>query len=175
MSTRFPGTPPTSKIDRDPGTPTASKIDRTPASTPGVPNTREEKIVVIVRLRLPLSKRERGHKDQVAWECVDDQTIIYKPPSQDCSIVSTSYTFDITLTALVVGVTTAVGREVFKGFKDLYFTNEALKKCKSAIEEIRKDPNVTAASVTFNESKQTVSINQTYKPSNDEDIKLLKK
>ncbi|PIA33395.1 hypothetical protein AQUCO_04100077v1 [Aquilegia coerulea] len=91
MSTRFPGTP-TSKIDRAPGTP-VSKIDRTPASTPGGQKTREEKIVVTVRLR-PLSKREQGHKDQVAWECVDEQTIIYKPPSQDRSIASTSYTFD---------------------------------------------------------------------------------
>ncbi|KAF9593644.1 hypothetical protein IFM89_024461 [Coptis chinensis] len=75
-----------------PGTP-ASKMDRTPASTPGGPKAREEKIVVTVRLR-PLSKRELNLKDQVAWECVDDQTIIYKPPSQERSIASASYTFD---------------------------------------------------------------------------------
>ncbi|KAL5726532.1 Kinesin-like protein nack1 [Ranunculus cassubicifolius] len=80
-------------MSRTPGTP-ASKIDRTPVTTPGGgPRTREEKIVVTVRLR-PLSKREQGHKDQVAWECVDDQTILYKPPSQDRSSGPTSYTFD---------------------------------------------------------------------------------
>lgn len=79
---RTPGTP---------GTP-ASKIDRTPASTPGGPRSREEKIVVTVRLR-PLSKREQLAKDQVAWECIDDHTIVYKPPPQDRSAQSASFTF----------------------------------------------------------------------------------
>ncbi|XP_040999371.1 kinesin-like protein NACK1 [Juglans microcarpa x Juglans regia] len=77
---------------RTPGTPT-SKIDRTPASTPGGPRAREEKIVVTVRLR-PLSKREQLAKDQVAWECIDDHTIVYKPPPQDRSAQSASFTFD---------------------------------------------------------------------------------
>lgn len=76
---------------RTPGTP-SSKIDRTPVSTPG-PRAREEKIVVTVRLR-PLSKREQLAKDQVAWECIDDNTIIYKPPSQDRSTTqASSFTF----------------------------------------------------------------------------------
>ncbi|KAG6625335.1 kinesin-like protein NACK1 [Carya illinoinensis] len=77
---------------RTPGTP-ASKIDRTPASTPGGSRAREEKIVVTVRLR-PLSKREQLAKDQVAWECIDDHTIVYKPPPQDRSAQSASFTFD---------------------------------------------------------------------------------
>ncbi|XP_010279346.1 PREDICTED: kinesin-like protein NACK1 [Nelumbo nucifera] len=77
---------------KSPATP-ASKIDRTPVSTPGGPKVKEEKIVVTVRLR-PLSKREQSLKDQVAWECIDDHTIVYKPPSQERSITSASYTFD---------------------------------------------------------------------------------
>ncbi|XP_015882787.2 kinesin-like protein NACK1 [Ziziphus jujuba] len=78
---------------RTPGTP-SSKIDRTPVSTPG-PRAREEKIVVTVRLR-PLSKREQLAKDQVAWECIDDNTIVYKPPSQDrlTTTQASSFTFD---------------------------------------------------------------------------------
>ncbi|OVA13840.1 Kinesin [Macleaya cordata] len=75
-----------------PSTP-ASKIERTLASTPGGSKVKEEKIVVTVRLR-PLNKREQSLKDQVAWECIDDQTIIYKPPPQERSVVPTSYTFD---------------------------------------------------------------------------------
>ncbi|GAV78374.1 Kinesin domain-containing protein/DUF3490 domain-containing protein [Cephalotus follicularis] len=77
---------------RTPGTP-ASKIERTPVSTPGGPRSREEKIVVTVRLR-PLSKREQLAKDQVAWECVDDHTIVYKPPPQECAAQSAPFTFD---------------------------------------------------------------------------------
>ena len=80
---------------RTPGTP-SSKIDRTPVSTPGGPRggggAKEEKIVVTVRLR-PLSKREQLAKDQVAWDCVDDNTIVYKPTPQDRSAQPASFTF----------------------------------------------------------------------------------
>lgn len=62
---------------RTPGTP-VSKIDRTPVSTPGGTKSREEKIVVTVRLR-PLNKREQLAKDHEAWECIEDHTIVYKP------------------------------------------------------------------------------------------------
>ncbi|KAM6569216.1 hypothetical protein CsatB_017201 [Cannabis sativa] len=91
MTVRTPGTP-SSKIDRAPGTP-SSKIDRTPVSTPGGPRAKEEKIVVTVRLR-PLSKREQLAKDQVAWECIDDNTIVYKPTFQDRSAQPATFTFD---------------------------------------------------------------------------------
>ncbi|OMO86964.1 hypothetical protein COLO4_20836 [Corchorus olitorius] len=77
---------------RTPGTP-ASKIDRTPATTPGGPKSKEEKIVVTVRLR-PLSKREQLAKDQVAWDCVDDHTIVSKHPSQERTAQPSSFTFD---------------------------------------------------------------------------------
>ncbi|KAL0442040.1 UNVERIFIED_CONTAM: Kinesin-like protein NACK1 [Sesamum radiatum] len=53
-------------------------MDRTPVATPGGHRAKEEKIVVTVRLR-PLNKREQLSKDQMAWECTDDNTIIYKP------------------------------------------------------------------------------------------------
>lgn len=82
---------------RTPGTP-ASKSERTtpiptPASTPGGPKPREEKIVVTVRLR-PLNKREQLAKDQVAWDCVDDHTIVYKPQPHERVAQPSSFTFD---------------------------------------------------------------------------------
>lgn len=77
---------------RTPGTP-SSKIDRTPATTPGGgPKSKEEKIVVTVRLR-PLSKREQLAKDQVSWDCVDDHTIVPKHPSQERTAQPSSFTF----------------------------------------------------------------------------------
>ncbi|EOY21099.1 ATP binding microtubule motor family protein isoform 2 [Theobroma cacao] len=77
---------------RTPGTP-ASKTDRTPVTTPGGPKSKEEKIVVTVRLR-PLSKREQLAKDQVAWDCVDEHTIVSKHPAQERTAQPTSFTFD---------------------------------------------------------------------------------
>ncbi|XP_057951798.1 kinesin-like protein NACK1 [Malania oleifera] len=75
-----------------PSTP-ASKSEKTPVSTPGGPKVREEKIVVTVRLR-PLNKREQSARDQVAWECIDDHTIVFKPPLQERSFQPASFTFD---------------------------------------------------------------------------------
>lgn len=79
---------------RTPGTP-ASKIERTqlPTLTPGGSSrSKEEKIFVTVRVR-PLSKKELAVKDQVAWDCADSHTILYKAPPQDRA-APTSYTFD---------------------------------------------------------------------------------
>ena len=73
---------------RTPGTP-LSKTDRTPG---GSSRSREEKIVVTVRLR-PLNKKEQLAKDQVAWECVDDHTIVSKPQAQERSHHQSSFTF----------------------------------------------------------------------------------
>lgn len=83
---------------RTPSTP-ASKTDRTPVSTPGGSRVKEEKIVVTVRLR-PLSKKEQSAKDQVAWDCIDDHTIVFKPPPQERSPQLASFTFGILLTFL---------------------------------------------------------------------------
>ncbi|KAK4436923.1 Kinesin-like protein NACK1 [Sesamum alatum] len=77
---------------RTPSTP-ASKMDRTPAATPGGQRAKEEKIVVTVRLR-PLNKREQLSKDQIAWECTDDNTIIYKPNPHERAALPASFTFD---------------------------------------------------------------------------------
>ncbi|EFH69259.1 hypothetical protein ARALYDRAFT_472057 [Arabidopsis lyrata subsp. lyrata] len=78
---------------KTPGTP-VSKMDRTPAVTPGGSSrSREEKIVVTVRLR-PLNKKELLAKDQVAWECVDDHTIVSKPQVQERLHHQSSFTFD---------------------------------------------------------------------------------
>ncbi|KAF8114310.1 hypothetical protein N665_0039s0074 [Sinapis alba] len=69
-----------------------SKTDRTQAVTPGGSSrSREEKIVVTVRLR-PLNKKELLAKDQVAWQCVDSHTIVSKP--QERSHHQSSFTFD---------------------------------------------------------------------------------
>ncbi|KAJ1283657.1 hypothetical protein BS78_03G145200 [Paspalum vaginatum] len=77
---------------RPPSTP-ASKGERTPMLTPGGSSrAKEEKIFVTVRVR-PLSKKELALKDEVAWECADSKTILYKAPSQDRA-APTSYTFD---------------------------------------------------------------------------------
>ncbi|KAL3716282.1 hypothetical protein ACJRO7_007962 [Eucalyptus globulus] len=94
MTVRAPGTPARAPGTpaRAPGTP-ASKVEKTPMSTPGGPRSREEKIVVTVRLR-PLSKREQLVKDQVAWECADDHTIVYKLQPQERVAQPASFTFD---------------------------------------------------------------------------------
>ncbi|KAL8492466.1 hypothetical protein ACS0TY_023878 [Phlomoides rotata] len=67
---------------RTPSTP-ASKMDR----------TREEKIVVTVRLR-PLNRREQVTKDQMAWECTDNHTITFKPSTHERVPLPPSFTFD---------------------------------------------------------------------------------
>ncbi|KAJ8753665.1 hypothetical protein K2173_026341 [Erythroxylum novogranatense] len=80
-------------MTRTPGTP-ASRIDKTPVSTPGGPKSKEEKIVVTVRLR-PLNKKEQLAKDLVAWECVDDNNIVFRPPPpHDRTAQPASFTFD---------------------------------------------------------------------------------
>lgn len=76
---------------KTPGTP-VSKIVRTPVSTPGGSRAKEEKIVVTVRLR-PLNKREQLAKDQVAWDCINDYTVVYKPPAQERAAQPMSFTF----------------------------------------------------------------------------------
>lgn len=78
------------------GTPAAvatplSKIQRNPASTPGGPKVQEEKIRVTVRMR-PLNRKEQAMYDLIAWDCVDEQTIVFKNPNQERP--AAPYTFD---------------------------------------------------------------------------------
>ncbi|WCJ35147.1 Kinesin-like protein KIN-7F [Euphorbia peplus] len=53
----------------------------------------EEKIFVSVRMR-PLNNREIARSDQCDWECVGDNTIIFKGNMPDRSMVPTPHTFD---------------------------------------------------------------------------------
>ncbi|KAK9021931.1 hypothetical protein V6N11_011893 [Hibiscus sabdariffa] len=89
-----------------------NKIDKITVTTPGGSNPKEEKIVVTVRLR-PLSKREQLAKDQVAWECVDDHTIVSKHPSQERTAQPSSFTFD-----KVFGPT-CINETVYEGVKNV--------------------------------------------------------
>lgn len=75
------------------GTPATplSKIRRTLSYTPGGPKVREEKILVTVRIR-PLSRREQAMYDLIAWDWMDDHTIIYKNPNHERA--ATTFTFD---------------------------------------------------------------------------------
>ncbi|CAN8268180.1 unnamed protein product [Cochlearia groenlandica] len=56
---------------------------------------KQDKIVVCVRLR-PLNAKEKARKDMVYWNCINDETIIYKNHLivSDRSMNPTSYTFD---------------------------------------------------------------------------------
>ncbi|CAN1159363.1 Kinesin-like protein NACK2 [Linum perenne] len=56
-----------------------------------VSTTREEKILVTVRVR-PLSRREQSMYDLIAWDCPDQQTIILRNPNTERP--SAPYTFD---------------------------------------------------------------------------------
>ncbi|GMI84335.1 ARABIDOPSIS NPK1-ACTIVATING KINESIN 2, NPK1-ACTIVATING KINESIN 2, TETRASPORE [Hibiscus trionum] len=68
------------------------KMQRTPATTPGGgAKVREEKILVTVRMR-PLNQREQAMYDLIAWDCVDDHTIVFKNPSHERP--ANQYSFD---------------------------------------------------------------------------------
>ncbi|XP_050388060.1 kinesin-like protein KIN-7B isoform X2 [Argentina anserina] len=73
-----------------PATPN-SKIRRTTCSTPGGSRVREEKILVTVRLR-PLNRREQAMYDLIAWDCLDENTIVFKNPNHERP--ANPYTFD---------------------------------------------------------------------------------
>ncbi|KAL8168025.1 hypothetical protein V2J09_009524 [Rumex salicifolius] len=57
-------------------------------------NGSEEKIVVSVRVR-PLNEKEVTRNDVIDWECINDNTVLYKNSfGPDRSLYPTSYTFD---------------------------------------------------------------------------------
>ncbi|KNA09859.1 hypothetical protein SOVF_149650 [Spinacia oleracea] len=74
----------------EPKTP-LSKILTAPSCTPGGTKVREEKIMVMVRVR-PLSSREQAMYDLIALECPNEETVVFKNPNDErpCS----SFTFD---------------------------------------------------------------------------------
>ncbi|KAI4344655.1 hypothetical protein L6164_011854 [Bauhinia variegata] len=73
-----------------PATP-LSKIQRNQSSTPGRAKVREDKILVTVRMR-PLNRKEQAMYDLIAWDCLDDHTIVFKNPNQERPTVP--YAFD---------------------------------------------------------------------------------
>ncbi|XP_027368734.1 kinesin-like protein KIN-7B [Abrus precatorius] len=68
-----------------------SKMQRNPSGTPDGPKIREEKIRVTVRMR-PLNGKEQAMYDLIAWDCLDEHTIVFKNPNQERS--ANQYTFD---------------------------------------------------------------------------------
>ncbi|CAH2065436.1 unnamed protein product [Thlaspi arvense] len=83
-----------------------SKIDRANPSTPGGSRVTEEKILVTVRMR-PLNWREHAKYDLIAWDCPDDQTIVFKNPNPERA--AAKYSFD------KVFETTCATQEVYEG------------------------------------------------------------
>ncbi|XP_059432302.1 kinesin-like protein KIN-7B [Corylus avellana] len=75
------------------GTPATplSKVHRTLSFTPGGPKIHEEKILVTVRMR-PLSRKEQAMYDLIAWDCIDEHTIVFKNPNHERT--ATTYAFD---------------------------------------------------------------------------------
>ncbi|KAL1199729.1 Kinesin-like protein KIN-7G [Cardamine amara subsp. amara] len=59
------------------------------------PSGREEKIFVSVRLR-PLNVKERARNDVADWECINDETVLYRShlSISERSMYPTAYTFD---------------------------------------------------------------------------------
>ncbi|GJV15724.1 kinesin-like protein KIN-7E [Tanacetum coccineum] len=56
-------------------------------------NGREEKILVLVRLR-PLNDKEISRNDVSDWECINDTTILFRNSLQERSMFPTAYSFD---------------------------------------------------------------------------------
>ncbi|PKI37210.1 hypothetical protein CRG98_042401 [Punica granatum] len=58
-----------------------------------VMGAREEKILVLVRLR-PLSEKEVVANEVADWECINDTTILYRNSLREGSLFPSAYTFD---------------------------------------------------------------------------------
>lgn len=56
------------------------------------PSAREEKILVLVRLR-PLSEKEITADEATDWECINDTTILYRNTLREGSTFPSAYTF----------------------------------------------------------------------------------
>lgn len=56
------------------------------------PSGREEKILVLVRLR-PLNEKELALNEVADWECINDTTILYRNTLREGSTFPNAYTF----------------------------------------------------------------------------------
>lgn len=63
------------------------KMEKIQAPTP-----REEKILVLVRLR-PLNEKEISGNEVADWECINDTTILYRNTLREGSTFPSAYTF----------------------------------------------------------------------------------
>lgn len=63
------------------------KMDKTQ-----VPVAREEKIMVLVRLR-PLNEKEILANEAADWECINDTTVLYRNTLREGSTFPSAYTF----------------------------------------------------------------------------------
>ncbi|ESQ53139.1 hypothetical protein EUTSA_v10024409mg [Eutrema salsugineum] len=61
--------------------------------TQQVPLAREEKILVLVRLR-PLNEKEIAANETADWECINDTTILYRNTLREGSNFPSAYSFD---------------------------------------------------------------------------------
>ena len=52
----------------------------------------EEKILVLVRLR-PLSEKEIARNEVSDWECINENTVLFRNSLQERSMFPTAYTF----------------------------------------------------------------------------------
>lgn len=59
----------------------------------GAGSAREEKILVLVRLR-PLSEKEIAKNEVSDWECINETSILFRNSLQERSMFPTAYTFD---------------------------------------------------------------------------------
>ncbi|KAL7156544.1 hypothetical protein ABFS83_02G017200 [Erythranthe nasuta] len=59
----------------------------------GIGSGKEEKILVLVRLR-PLSEKEIARSEVADWECINPTTILYRNSLQERSGLPTAYSFD---------------------------------------------------------------------------------
>ncbi|KAM7482664.1 hypothetical protein LguiB_007247 [Lonicera macranthoides] len=59
----------------------------------GAGSAREEKILVLVRLR-PLSEKEIAKNEVSDWECINNTSILFRNSLQERSMFPTAYTFD---------------------------------------------------------------------------------
>uniref|UniRef100_A0A803MFA2 Kinesin-like protein n=1 Tax=Chenopodium quinoa TaxID=63459 RepID=A0A803MFA2_CHEQI len=66
----------------EPKTPLSKILTTTSSCTPGGTKVREEKIMVMVRVR-PLSSREQAMYDLIALECPDEETVEFKNPNDE--------------------------------------------------------------------------------------------
>lgn len=64
-------------------------------------NSREEKILVLVRLR-PLNEKEIMANEVADWECINDTSILYRNTLREGSTFPSAYTFGKKLLSLLL-------------------------------------------------------------------------